>query len=172
MQYLWIYSCEHFKKSVSVSVSVILSMRWEYLQNFRGFCCFSQNSLNCLLLTIWKNSSLTKIAKIKIPFAEIFNFFNTFGALQKEKNCCYFKYGFAEYWVSKWQQFVNNFVEALMQKLFSEFSIWFCFSIRLGKWIEDVKTKRLNTWWKWNDSKSVWTDYKEEVICQKSMSKS
>ena len=171
MQYLWSYSCKHFKKSVSVSV--ILSVRWEHLRNFHDFCCFSQNSQHCLLLTVWKASRLTKNCKKKNPFAEIFRFLDTFGVLHKEQNCRYFKYLLVEYGVSKWQQFVYNFVEALIQKLFWEFPVWFCFSIRLGKWLEDVKTKRLNIWWKWTESSiSVWTDSKVEVICQESMSKS
>ena len=150
MQYLWSYSCKHFKKSVSVSV--ILSARWEHLQNFHDFCCFSQNSQHCLLLTIWKALRLTKNCKKKDTFAESFHFLNTFEVLHKEQNCRYFKYLFVEYGLSKWQQFVYNFAEALTQKLFWEFPVWFCFSRRLGTWLEDVKAKKLNIWWKWTDS--------------------
>ena len=51
-----------------------------------------------------KLQALQKIAKKKKKsiFCK-FPFFNTFGALNKEQNCRYFKYGFVEYGVSKWQ---------------------------------------------------------------------
>ena len=50
-----------------------------------------------------QNIAKKKKKKKKNPFSVSFHFFNTFGVLNKEQNCCYFKYGFVEYGVAKWQ---------------------------------------------------------------------
>ena len=73
-----------------------------------------------------------KLQRKKNPFAASFHFLNIFRALHKEQNCGYFKYGCVKYGVSKWQQFVYNFVEVLTQKLFQIFQSDSAFQLGLG----------------------------------------
>ena len=87
----------------------------------------------------WKRQIYKGLTEsVKNPLAESFHFFPTLRTLHEKQNYSYFKYGFAEYWVAKWKQFV----EVFMNFFFFFFKSQFDF-IRHGKWFEDVKTKKL-----------------------------
>ena len=103
MQYLWRYSCKDFKKSVSVSV--ILSVRWDTFKVLMTFAALIRIYSIVYPSQYEKLQALQKIAKKKKKKSIFckFLFFNTFGALNKEQNSSDFKYGFVEYGVSKWQ---------------------------------------------------------------------
>ena len=67
----------------------------------------------------------------------------------RKTNCNYFKYGYLQYGLPKSPYFVYTFVESLMQNFFSKGPVWFfLFSIKRGKWLEYVITKKFRFWWK------------------------